>query len=428
MTPAALAAAGPAGRPPQSRGIGTLPGGIPIYEDGELVGGIGVFFPGTTGYANEENSSLSANYNPSKPDLRWRPSSSPSRRWAAAAAPASRSARWAASPPLPGFDLPVRAASTWPASRSTASAPAATRGRPTWWHYAKANLGVGQGDPNSGTDVPVDTGGDRCSGRQLPCRRLAGDAARRRRHDGRPGAADHRPGHRQANADAFASSACRWAPPRSMVFAVADSTGDILGLYRMPDATVFSIDVAVAKARNVAYYDDPDAVAAADQVPGLPPACAAHEPDVPLPGATRISRRASTATPAGPFSILNDPGINPTTGLDVGPPLPASAFTAASWATPRSTRTRTSTPRPTRSTRTASSSSPAARRCTRLGSGPQIVGGFGVSGDGVNQDDFITANGIAGFAAPAEPRGRRVFRQRRAFALLQVPTQPHQLT
>ena len=29
----------------QPRGIGTLPGGIPLYKDGSLVGGIGVFFP-----------------------------------------------------------------------------------------------------------------------------------------------------------------------------------------------------------------------------------------------------------------------------------------------------------------------------------------------------------------------------------------------
>src|SRR5207248_7067295 len=55
-----------------------------------------------------------------------------------------------------------------------------------------------------------------------------------------------------------------------MVFAVADSTGAVLGLYRMPDATVFSIDVAVAKARNVAYYDDPAQLLTVDQVPGIP--------------------------------------------------------------------------------------------------------------------------------------------------------------
>ncbi|MEX0818420.1 MAG: hypothetical protein WD070_02470, partial [Pirellulaceae bacterium] len=42
----------------QSRGIATLPGGVPLYKlvDGapNLVGGIGVFFPGENGYATEE--------------------------------------------------------------------------------------------------------------------------------------------------------------------------------------------------------------------------------------------------------------------------------------------------------------------------------------------------------------------------------------
>ena len=52
----------------QGRGIGTLPGGLPIYLNGTLVGGIGVFYPGTTGYASAENSALSSNFNPALPD------------------------------------------------------------------------------------------------------------------------------------------------------------------------------------------------------------------------------------------------------------------------------------------------------------------------------------------------------------------------
>ena len=54
----------------QSRGIGTLPGGLPIYKNGQLVGGIGVFFPGTTGFATEENSDLNdaGFYDPTKRD------------------------------------------------------------------------------------------------------------------------------------------------------------------------------------------------------------------------------------------------------------------------------------------------------------------------------------------------------------------------
>src|SRR5437867_8291327 len=39
-----------------------------------------------------------------------------------------------------------------------------------------------------------------------------------------------------------------------MVIAVSDLQGAIRGLFRMPDSTVFSIDVAVAKARNVIYF------------------------------------------------------------------------------------------------------------------------------------------------------------------------------
>ena len=52
----------------QNRGVATLPGGIPIFKNGQVVGGIGVFFPGKTGYATEENSSLSTTYNPALPD------------------------------------------------------------------------------------------------------------------------------------------------------------------------------------------------------------------------------------------------------------------------------------------------------------------------------------------------------------------------
>jgi hypothetical protein len=62
----------------QARGVGTLPGGIPITRMEEVngvetpivVGGIGVFYPGTTGFATEENSNLNDSlYDPTKPDL-----------------------------------------------------------------------------------------------------------------------------------------------------------------------------------------------------------------------------------------------------------------------------------------------------------------------------------------------------------------------
>src|SRR5207248_1234912 len=52
----------------QSRGIATLPGGIPLFKNGSVAGGIGVFYPGKTGYATEENSSLGSTFDPNKPD------------------------------------------------------------------------------------------------------------------------------------------------------------------------------------------------------------------------------------------------------------------------------------------------------------------------------------------------------------------------
>jgi hypothetical protein len=37
-----------------------------------------------------------------------------------------------------------------------------------------------------------------------------------------------------------------------------------------------------------------------------------------------------------------------------------------------------------------------------------LVGGLGVSGDGVDQDDYVTAQGAVGFPAPASVRADQV--------------------
>ena len=57
-----------------------------------------------------------------------------------------------------------------------------------------------------------------------------------------------------------------------MMLAVADTNDQLVGLFRMTDATVFSIDVAVAKSRNVAYFSSAaiDPLDAMD-CPGPPP-------------------------------------------------------------------------------------------------------------------------------------------------------------
>ncbi len=122
----------------QSRGMATLPGGVPLYKkqpNGKfaLVGGIGVFFPGTTGYATEENSSLNTPLlrDKKKPDY-----AEVGEYMAFVAAGGSSQAGVPfngsinGAPALPNFTEPF-GASTWSASRSISSVPVVWRGSRT---------------------------------------------------------------------------------------------------------------------------------------------------------------------------------------------------------------------------------------------------------------------------------------------------------
>ena len=42
--------------------------------------------------------------------------------------------------------------------------------------------------------------------------------------------------------------------PSRMVIAVSDQSGELLAAFRMDDSTIFSFDVATAKARNAYYF------------------------------------------------------------------------------------------------------------------------------------------------------------------------------
>jgi uncharacterized protein GlcG (DUF336 family) len=381
----------------QSRGIGTLPGGIPLYDNGELVGGIGVFFPGKTGYASEENSSLGATFNPALPDL------SLEAEFIAFAAAGGSSGAGApigtlgGVAPLPGFDLPFGridlAGITLPLF-----GPGGDQG-PQNLLAAAQHFGPGQGNAASGKDQPVNAQGDKLlGGAPVPDGWLVTP------HDGVGiTAAEVTQIINQGIAEANLTRAQIRLPlgaTTRMVFAVADSTGAVLGLYRMPDATVFSINVAVAKARNVAYYDDPALLQPIDQVPGVPAGASLTN---------RTFRYLAQPTfpegidgkPPAPFSILNDPHINPTTALNSGPPLPASAYTsiyAHDAFFPDSNFHAPTDP----ANQNGVVFFPGSSAVYKLDAHGNLVigGGFGVSGDGVNQDDFVTAAGIKGFGPP----------------------------
>ena len=159
-----------------------------------------------------------------------------------------------------------------------------------------------------------------------------------------------------------------------MTIAVSDLDGTILGLHRMPDATVFSIDVAVAKARNVIYFSN-----------------SAGTPDLPgVPAGTAVTNR-SIGYGAQPFF---PPGIN---GTSPGPFFNLFLQDLAHPCTQGS-----QTPNPHQSGVVFFPGS------LPLYKNGVLVGGLGVSGDGVDQDDYVTNAGAQNFQAPTTIRADQV--------------------
>jgi uncharacterized protein GlcG (DUF336 family) len=259
-----------------------------------------------------------------------------------------------------------------------------------------------------------------------------------------------------------------------MVLAVADTNGEILGFYRMPDATIFSIDVSLAKARNMAYYSDgslrPDGTPVlqdADRVDfngdgvfgnvstslgdrsgdTLPLGTAFTnrttrflvEPRYPsgtelAPGSANnlvndpnldyCDQRPGLCLQVAPQSILRMPGINPVTGENLVDKDPLAASVYASDANTFSVLAFDAF-NPSRNFRDPGDAEviiygdgtlqPLANQNGIVffpGSTPlyqdfdadALTGGFGVSGDGVDQDDIVTSAGQRGFGPPASIR------------------------
>src|SRR5207302_2056556 len=87
------------------------------------------------------------------------------------------------------------------------------------------------------------------------------------------------------------------------VYAVTSKSGELLGLFRQPDSTIFSIDVATAKARNASYYADPNALQTIDELPGIPKGVAFTARTFRYLALPRFPE-GNDGGPAGPFSQL----------------------------------------------------------------------------------------------------------------------------
>jgi uncharacterized protein GlcG (DUF336 family) len=195
---------------------------------------------------------------------------------------------------------------------------------------------------------------------------------------------------RQAAEGACRTRAAIRLPPNSaakMVIAVSDVEGNLLGLFRMPDATVFSIDVAVAKARNVVYFSR---APRPRDFPGLP---------------TNVAVAITNRTISFGSQPLFPPGIGP--GRGPFDPASEGPFFRSLYLFDTNNRC---------SQGSDMDAGPPDNRSGIVffpGSAPlyrngTLVGGLGISGDGVEQDDVVTDFGTRGFEAPPEIRADQI--------------------
>ena len=381
------------------RGIATLPGGVPLYKNGILVGGIGVFFPGDTGFANEENSVLSADYDPTRPDL------AQVAEYVAFAAAGGSSAAGASIgtiagvPPVTGFDLPSGRIDLAGVTLDIFG-PGGTQGARNLVAFGAT---LGTGDPTSGANVIVNTLNQTLiDGEPVPEGWLVTP------HAGTGiSAAEVTQLINQGITQAINTRAAIRLPlnsPSGMVFAVTDkNTGEVLGMYRMPDATVFSLDIAVAKARNVGYYNDPGQLQPQDQLPGVAAGTAFTARTFRYLADARYPEGIDGM--AGPFSILNDPGTDPFTGLNTGAPQPGSAYQSVQGFDSFNPGTNfRSTTNPLNQNGVVFFPG-----STGVYRGAQLIAGLGVSGDGVLQDDLVTFAASQAFMPVGVQRADDVF-------------------
>ncbi len=175
-----------------------------------------------------------------------------------------------------------------------------------------------------------------------------------------------------------------------MVIAVSDLQGTTRGLFRMPDSTIFSIDVAVAKARNVVYFSSPTRVPS--DLAGVP-----------------LRTAVTNRTISFGAQPLYPPGIDP-------PPGPFFPLYVRDVATPCQQGSQ-----PPDQHQSGIVFFPGSVPLYR---GGQLIGGLGISGDGVEQDDLVAAAGGTGFAPPIEIRADQIVIGGARLPFLKFPRNP----
>jgi uncharacterized protein GlcG (DUF336 family) len=176
-----------------------------------------------------------------------------------------------------------------------------------------------------------------------------------------------------------------------MAIAVADLDGTIIGMYRMADSTVFSIDVAATKARNMVYFNS--AARQPNDLTGVPFGTAVTNRTIGYGAQPFFPSGINGSSPGPFFNLYLQDVANPCTqGFQVGSPNQSGIVFF-----------------------------PGSVPLYRNG---VLVGGLGVSGDGVDQDDFVASGGSTGFEAPTSMRADQIVVQGVRLPYLKFPSNP----
>jgi uncharacterized protein GlcG (DUF336 family) len=205
---------------------------------------------------------------------------------------------------------------------------------------------------------------------------------------------------------------------------VVDADGNVLGIFRTTDAPVFGFDVSAQKARTAAFYSNRNAGLLLRGAGMGSYVDRASADGLRLDGSVAFSDRAGgflsrpfypdglNPNPAGPFSreisewsVFND-GLQ----LDL---IKANLLAAIGGAGVRCS----SIPNLPNGIQIFPGSVP-------LYKNGELVGGIGISGDGVDQDDLIAAAGSIGYESPPAIRADQIIVRGTRLPFLKFPRSP----
>jgi uncharacterized protein GlcG (DUF336 family) len=218
--------------------------------------------------------------------------------------------------------------------------------------------------------------------------------------------------------------------PARVSVAVVDAAGRVLGIFRTQDAPVFGFDVSAQKARTAAFDSRRDAGAILRAAGFASYADRAAVDGINFDGSIAFSDRAG--------GFLHRPFL--PDGIDGTPEGPLSK-PLARWSVFNVGLQLDLVKSNLEATLAAPFSSPANLPCTSIpnlpngiqifpGSVPlykngELVGGIGISGDGVDQDDLIAAAGSVGFEPPVAIRADQFFVRGVRMPFLKFPRSPN---